>query len=251
MVEHKHSHQCSPQHLCGEHQLTFKDIHVHYGDVCALRDVSFDISCEHALALVGGNGAGKSTLLKSIVGLVPISSGSVTWRGEPVQNATYEIAYLSQRDSLNYDFPITVEGLVEMGRFEQTGLLGSFSKKDREVVEFAMESMKIIDLRDRQFGALSGGQQQRVFIAQALAQEAHVLLLDEPFTGLDVPSQELLSELLKKLVKEGCLIIASHHDVKTAKHLFDKVLLLNKRVVDYGSVNEVLTDENLKKAFGQ
>ena len=233
----------------GSHCLDVQALHVHYGPVCALRDVSFQTHCGKAVGLIGGNGAGKSTLMKAIVGLTPFSSGNVLWRNTPVDRSTHEIAYLPQREQVDWDFPITVRGLVEMGRFPLLGMLTPFKTRDSQAVDEALETMRIENLQKRQISQLSGGQQQRVFIARALAQEAHVLLLDEPFTGLDQPSRETLSNLLKELVKHGRLIIASHHDLQTVEDLFDEVILLNHTLIDFGVPENVLTEQNMSKAF--
>jgi len=233
------------------HCLRVQGLHVHYGAICALHDVSFEIYCGTSVALIGGNGAGKSTLMKRIVGLVPSTTGCVYWRDQSIEKSTHEIAYLPQRNDIDWTFPITVRGLVEMGRFPMLGSWGRFGEKDRTAVDHALEMMRIDDLRNRQIGALSGGQQQRAMIARALAQEAHVLLLDEPFTGLDQPSQDLLAQLLRELVSSGHLVVASHHDLKTAAAIFDEVILLNRHLIAKGSPAATMTAENLKRLFGE
>ena len=167
-----------------------------------------------------------------------------------MHKAHHEIAYLPQRGEIDWNFPITVRGLVEMGRFAQLGNWRSFRKHDREIVTRALETMEMTDLMNRQIGELSGGQQQRAFIARALAQEAHVLLLDEPFTGLDTPARETLGKLLGQLAGEGRLLIASHHDRSTAPTLFDEALLLNRNTIAHGAIQDVLTDDHLTAAYG-
>jgi ABC-type Mn2+/Zn2+ transport system ATPase subunit len=225
-------------------------LHVHYGSICALHDVSFALTCGTAAALVGGNGAGKSTLMKRIVGLAPVGTGQVIWRGEPIERSTHEIAYLPQRSDVHWSFPLTVRGLVELGRYPLLGVWRRYGAADREAVDRALATMRIEDLAGRQVGALSGGQQQRAMIARALAQQAHVLLLDEPFSGLDQPSQELLAALLRELVTSGHLVVASHHDLKTVGAIFDRVVLINGTVIASGPSAEVMTAENLTRAFG-
>ncbi|MBU0676695.1 MAG: metal ABC transporter ATP-binding protein [Verrucomicrobia bacterium] len=232
------------------HILRVEGLHVHYGPICALRDVSLELTCGTAVALVGGNGAGKSTLMKRIVGLVPASTGIVRWRGHPVTESTHEIAYLPQRSDINWDFPVTVRGLVEMGRYPLLGPWRTYGSRDREAVARALGLMRIEGIVNRQVGALSGGQQQRVLIARALAQEAHVLLLDEPFAGLDQPAQELLANLLRDLSSTGHLIVASHHDLKTVGEIFDETVLLNGRLIAIGPSRDVMTEDNLRRAFG-
>ncbi len=211
----------NPFHACGEttcvrehhhdHALETSGLHVHYGKVCALEDVSIKATCGQAIALQGPNGAGKSTLLKSLAGLIPNATGTITWRGESPKAHRHEIAYLPQRESVDWRFPITVRGLAEMGRYPHLGWWKRFKKKDSEVVDQALEALSLTDLQDRAIGELSGGQQQRAFLARALAQEAHVLLLDEPFTGLDIASQESLSKLIRQLARDGRLLLVSHH----------------------------------------
>lgn len=232
-----------------EHILTVKNIHVHYGVVCALHNISFEICCGSALALIGANGSGKSTLLKTIIGLVPAQQGCVLWCGNPVIRHRFEIAYLPQKEQIDWNFPLTVRGLVEMGRFPRIGSFRSFSKEDHAIVDRALDEMQITQLQKRHINSLSGGQQQRAFIARALAQEPHVLLLDEPLNGLDRPSRETLTALIKNQINNGKLIIASHHDLTDAADIFDSALLLKNRTVAFGPVKDILTAENLTEVF--
>jgi ABC-type Mn2+/Zn2+ transport system ATPase subunit len=201
------------------------------------------------VALVGPNGAGKSTLLKAIAGLVPRTSGTIRWRGTTVRKWSREFAYLPQREEVDWAFPITVRGLVEMGRYPQTGWWRTFSEADSRAVDHALESLGLNDLQHRQIRELSGGQQQRAFLARALAQEAHVLLLDEPFTGLDRSASRMLADLLGKLSHEGRLVIASHHDLDSTARLFDEVLVLKTQQVGFGPVADILTPELIDRVF--
>lgn len=232
------------------HELKVEDLHVSYRDIHALCGVGFTTRCGRSLALIGPNGAGKSTLLKTLAGLLPLDSGRVLWRGSALTKSSRELAYLPQREEVDWRFPITVRGLVEMGRFPNLGLWKSFDRHDHEIVERALQAMELADLQDRQISELSGGQQQRTFIARALAQEAHVLLLDEPFTGLDRSAVEALRRLLRELTVEGRLIIASHHDLESVPEIFDEVLILHKHSVAFGPTGSVFTKENLDRAFG-
>ncbi|WP_411826151.1 metal ABC transporter ATP-binding protein [Luteolibacter sp. AS25] len=241
-------------HDCGNptgHQLRVDSLTVRYADTVALESVDMRTRCGRCVALVGPNGAGKSTLMKSLAGLIKPDSGGITWRGNPLSRSTAEIAYLAQRSQVDWHFPLTVRGLVEMGRFPHLGWWRRFRRVDHEVVDNALELMKLMDLAKRQISALSGGQQQRAFVARALAQEAHVLLLDEPFTGLDRPSQELLTELLGLLAKGGRLILAAHHDLASVPDIFDEVLLLKRKSVAFGPVAEVFNEKNLNECFGE
>lgn len=234
----------------GVHHLVVRDLHAHYGKVCALHNISFEMSCGHMVALVGGNGAGKTTLMKSIVGLIPATTGEILWQDRPVRQGIPEIAYLPQRQDVDWRFPLTVRGLVEMGRYPRLGVSRSMKRKDFLAVDEALQAMQLEALAGRQIGALSGGQQQRAFIARALAQEAHVLLLDEPFAGLDHPSSDMLGSLLRKLVEHGRLVMASHHDLGSLDRLFDEVLLLNRRLIQRGTPQAVVQPDLLKEAFG-
>ena len=241
-------HDCCAHHG-HHHELVIEGLSVSYRDILALSGVSMATSCGNRVALIGPNGAGKSTLLKAIAGLVPKSSGEIRWRGTAVRKWSREFAYLPQREEVDWSFPITVRGLVEMGRYPQTGWWRKFSEDDTRAVDTALESLNLNDLQDRQIRELSGGQQQRAFLARAIAQEAHVLLLDEPFTGLDRNAALLLADLLAKLSGEGRLIIASHHELVSAPDLFDEVLVLNTHQVAFGAVTETLTPQLIADTF--
>jgi ABC-type Mn2+/Zn2+ transport system ATPase subunit len=246
-----HAHR-DPSACTGhDHELVIKDLCVSYRRVLALENLSLATSCGNRVALIGPNGAGKSTLLKVIAGLVPRQSGTILWRGSSVSKWSREFAYLPQREEVDWSFPITVRGLVEMGRYPQTGWWRKFSSQDTEAVDKALEALALTDLQSRQIRELSGGQQQRAFLARALAQEAHVLLLDEPFTGLDRNASHLLGDLLAKLANEGRLVIASHHDLESAPRLFDQALVLATQSIAFGTVAEVLTLECIARTFDE
>jgi len=244
------NHDCCDHHE-HHHELVIENVSVSYRRVLALENISLATSCGNRVALIGPNGAGKSTLLKAIAGLVPRETGSILWRGTTVKKWSREFAYLPQREDVDWSFPITVRGLVEMGRYPQTGWWRKFSTADNLAVDKALESLVLLDLQDRQIRELSGGQQQRAFLARSLAQEAHVLLLDEPFTGLDRNASQLLGELLNKLAHEGRLIIASHHDLNSVPQLFDEVLVLATRSIAFGPVAEILNDDLIHKTFNE
>ncbi len=241
-------HNCCAHHQ-QHHELVIDNVSVFYRQMLALDKVSMATSCGNRVALIGPNGAGKSTLLKAIAGLVPRSSGSIIWRGTAVQKWSREFAYLPQREEVDWSFPITVRGLVEMGRYPQTGWWRRFSAADQEAVDQALEAFNLTDFQNRQIRELSGGQQQRAFLARAIAQEAHVLLLDEPFTGLDRNASLLLGDLLNKLASEGRLVIASHHDLNTVPKLFDEALVLATQQLAFGPVAEILTAELIEQTF--
>jgi ABC-type Mn2+/Zn2+ transport system ATPase subunit len=237
-------------HCAHHHELVVEDVSVRYRRIEALREVSMATSCGSCVALIGPNGAGKSTLLKAIAGLLPIGGGRILWRGTKVARWSREIAYLPQRENVDWQFPITVERVVRMGRFPQAGWWRPFSNADESAIERAIGLMDLTSLATRQISELSGGQQQRVFLARALAQEAHVLLLDEPFTGLDRNSKAALAATLREIAAEGRLVIASHHDMDTVRDIYDEVLLLRRRAVAFGPVAEVFNDRLLDETFG-
>lgn len=259
MVKHAPTEQASgKEHVCWGgggcththgHRLEVKDLRVSYQEVLALEGINFGTECGRSIALIGPNGAGKSTLLKALAGLLRIDGGSILWRGKPLTRSSYEIAYLPQRGDVDWNFPITVRGLVEMGRYPNLGWWRKYSRHDADIVQRALTTMNLLDLQDRQISALSGGQQQRTFIARALAQEAHVLLLDEPFTGLDRPAQQNLARLFRELTAEGRLLIASHHDLQTVEGNFDDVLLIKRNQVAYGEVATAFTKERIAQAY--
>jgi len=237
------------RHCAHHHHLEVENLCVSYGNTPALREIHFEMSCGSGLALVGANGAGKSSLLKVLAGLIRADHGVLRWRGEDLLHGSSEIAYLPQRGQVDWNFPATVRHVVEMGRYAQLGWWRKFGNKDAQAVEQALESMNLLDVQDRQIGALSGGQQQRSFLARALAQKAHVFLLDEPFTGLDAASSEMLAELMQELMGKGHLIIASHHNLKTVADIFPQALLLNERQVAFGKSEEVMNEENIALAM--
>lgn len=231
------------------HRLTVGDLTVSYNRIPALHHIAFEVRCGQSVALLGPNGAGKSTLLKSLAGLLPRETGRIAFHGREVSGATQDFAYLPQRENIDWDFPTTVRGLVEMGRYLRLGWWRRFREEDRVAVNEAIAAMHLEPLEKRQISALSGGQQQRAFLARALAQQAHVFLLDEPFTGLDKPTQDNLKELLRALRDQGKLIIASHHDLASVPELFDQAILINGELIAAGPIAEAFTEANIHKAY--
>lgn len=235
------------------HRLVIDDLTVSYRGVPALHHIHLDLRCGRCVGLLGPNGAGKSTLLKSIVGLTPRETGAVKFDAHEHGSTRAEssIAYLPQRSVVDWDFPLTVRGLAEMGRYPALGGWRTFGEADRRAVEEALAATRLQDLADRQISALSGGQQQRAFLARAVAQGAHVYLLDEPFTGLDRNAQAVLSEMLRSLAeRDGKLVIVSHHDLRTVEELFDDVIFLNGELVAFGAARETFTPENIARTYG-
>jgi ABC-type Mn2+/Zn2+ transport system ATPase subunit len=245
------THHDACAHCAHHHELVVQDVGVRYRRVEALSGVSMATSCGSCVALIGPNGAGKSTLLKAIAGLLPVNHGSIRWRGSKVARWSREIAYLPQRENVDWNFPITVERVVSMGRYPQTGWWRGFAKSDDDAIARSLHMMGLDDLKNRQISELSGGQQQRVFLARALAQEAHVLLLDEPFTGLDRTSKAALATTLRELAAEGRLVVASHHELESVKDIYDEVLLLRKHAVAFGAVGDIFTPEKIDETFAE
>jgi ABC-type Mn2+/Zn2+ transport system ATPase subunit len=231
------------------HELVVNDLTVSYSRIPALHHIAFRARCGQCVALLGPNGAGKSTLLKALCGLVALETGQISFHGHPVRGASREFAYLPQREQVDWDFPATVRSLVEMGRFIRTGWWRRYGADDHTAVDGAIRLMQLEDLEDRQISALSGGQQQRAFLARALAQQAHVFLLDEPFTGLDKPNQDNLKQLLRTLRSEGKLLLLSHHDLATVPEIFDSALLLNGELIASGPISEAFTEENITRTY--
>jgi ABC-type Mn2+/Zn2+ transport system ATPase subunit len=232
------------------HKLHLEDVTVSYNRIPAVHHLSATLSCGSCVALLGPNGAGKSTLLKAIAGLLPLETGRIEFRGHQVEGTSgREIAYVPQREAVDWDFPVTVRGLVEMGRYPALGKWRRFGASDHAAVEEALHICDLEDIADRQISALSGGQQQRAFLARAWAQKADIYLLDEPFTGLDRNAVEAFAQAMRRLREAGKLIMASHHDLKSVEALFDHILLLNGELVACGPTAEAFTKDNLDRAY--
>jgi ABC-type Mn2+/Zn2+ transport system ATPase subunit len=232
------------------HKLHLEDVTVSYNRIPAVHHLSATLSCGSCVALLGPNGAGKTTLLKAIAGLLPLETGRIEFRGHQVEGTSgREIAYVPQREAVDWDFPVTVRGLVEMGRYPALGKWCRFGASDHAAVEEALHICDLEDIADRQISALSGGQQQRAFLARAWAQKADIYLLDEPFTGLDRNAVEAFAQAMRRLREAGKLIMASHHDLKSVEALFDHILLLNGELVACGPTAEAFTKDNLDRAY--
>ncbi len=229
--------------------LEVKDVSVRYNGTVALEGVSFRLSVAERVAVVGPNGAGKSTLFKVIAGVLPPTTGEVKIAGCTPETHIC-IAYIPQRSEVDWSFPVTVEDVVMMGRYGKLGVLRRPGRRDREIVRTCLETVGLAELAKRQIGELSGGQQQRMFIARALAQEARLMLMDEPLSGLDVTSQERILALLDELRAQGVTILMAIHDLSQASAYFDRVMLLNRRLLGFGRPEEVFTPENLERAYG-
>ncbi len=218
----------------------------------ALRDANFAIPRGTITALVGVNGSGKSTLFKSIMGFVPLASGRVTILGEPAAEAFKKnaVAYVPQSEDVDWNFPVLVEDVVMMGRYGHMNFLRIPRSIDRDAVDAALARVGMTDFRNRQIGELSGGQKKRVFLARALAQEGKIILLDEPFTGVDVRTEEAIIALLHTLRDEGRVMLVSTHNLGSVPRFCDRSVLINRTVLAAGPTKEVFTQANLEKAFG-
>jgi len=218
----------------------------------AMRDASFEVPAGSITALVGVNGSGKSTLFKAIMGFVRLARGSITVSGLPVAEALRRnlVAYVPQSEEVDWNFPVLVEDVVMMGRYGRMGFLRLPRPADREAVTAALSRVGMTDFRRRQIGELSGGQRKRVFLARALAQDSSVILLDEPFTGVDLKTEEAIVDLLRELRDEGRLMLVSTHDLGSVPEFCDRTVLVKGTVLAHGPTAEVFTQENLEIAFG-
>ena len=221
-----------------------------YGDKIVLHDLTFSVPHGTRVAVVGPNGAGKSTLFKALVGLLPLRSGRIFVHGLPLGNHKDCVAYVPQREEVDWRFPVTVRDVVMMGRYDHQGWFGPASRQDRQVVDRSLTQMAIAHLAQQAISDLSGGEQQRVFLARALAQDPHILLMDEPFTGVDVPTQESTLGLLDDLRAEDVTAMIATHDLGIAVEKFDLMLLLNHRLIAFGPPAEVMKQDNVLEAFG-
>jgi manganese/iron transport system ATP-binding protein len=230
-----------------------KDVTVTYRNGhTALRDASFEIPTGTITALVGVNGAGKSTLFKAIMGFVPAAKGDISVLGMPVKEALQQniVAYVPQSEEVDWSFPVLVEDVVMMGRYGYMGFLRRPSKMDRAAVTSALERVNMIDFRHRQIGELSGGQRKRVFLARALAQDGQVILLDEPFTGVDVKTEEQIVTLLQELRDEGRVMLVATHNLGSVPEFCDRVVLVKGTVLAHGPTETTFTRTNLEATFG-
>jgi len=233
--------------------ITAKNVTVTYRNgTTALRDASFEIPTGTITALVGVNGAGKSTLFKALMGFVPAAKGQISILGKPVKTALKLniVAYVPQAEEVDWSFPVLVEDVVMMGRYGHMGFLRIPHAKDHAAVTHALERVNMTAFRDRQIGELSGGQRKRVFLARALAQDGKVILLDEPFTGVDVQTEDAIIALLREMRDEGRVMLVSTHNLGSVPEFCDRTVLVKETVLAYGPTETTFTRENLELAFG-
>lgn len=239
-----------PVDLISESAFAVRGLTVSYGPKPAVFSVDMTVPRASMTAIVGPNGAGKSTLLKAALGLQPALAGGATVFGAPVAAMRNKIAYVPQRASVDWDFPTRVRDVVAMGLYPRLGLLGRMTGALKAAVSDALTRVGMEDFSERQIGQLSGGQQQRVFLARALAQDAELYVLDEPFAGVDAATEKAIISVLKSLKEDGKTVVAVHHDLATLEAYFDRVLLLNVQKIAEGPVLDTVTAENLQAAYG-
>ncbi len=222
--------------------IEIRNLTVAYGENIALENLNLDVETGSLMALVGPNGAGKSTLIKTILKFLKQITGEIKINAKT-------LAYVPQRNSVDWDFPTTLFDVVEMGCYGRVGFFKRVSKEEKQKVLKAIEQVGMLDFKDRQISELSGGQQQRAFIARALVQEADIYLMDEPFQGVDSTTEKSIVDILKKLKSEGKTLIVVHHDLQTVPTYFETVTFINKSVIASGKIKEVFTQENIDMAY--
>ena len=227
-----------------------QNLSVNYREVLALSDISFSLNSGSLVGLIGPNGAGKSTLLKAMLELIPTQTGQVFYQQKPLKQQRSRVAYLPQRSQIDWDYPVTVWNVVMMSRTLQTGWFGKMSRQSKEIVREVLERVELYELRDRPIKNLSGGQQQRVFLARALAQQADILLLDEPMTAVDKKTEALMWQIYNELKQEGKTLLISCHEWGNMLDRYDQLLLLNRHLVASGTPRQVLTTDNIQNVYG-
>src|SRR5687768_3155009 len=230
--------------------LEVHDLTVAYHRRTVLWDIDWTLTGPGLVGIIGPNGAGKSTLLKAILGLVPIASGAVYVNGQSVSSQRRRIGYVPQRESVDWDFPVSVLDVALMGTYGRLGWFRRPGKAEKALARACLERVGLADLEKQQIGQLSGGQQQRTFLARALAQEADVYFMDEPMAGVDAATEGVVFALLRELREQGKTALVVHHDLRTVPQYFDRVILLNVRLVAAGPTEEAFTPENLRKTYG-
>ncbi len=229
--------------------ISIKGLSVSYDRKTVLTNIYMDMQAGQLYGVLGPNGAGKSTLFKAILGLIPVNTGQVLINGQAIESQRKKMVYIPQKGEVDWQFPATVMDVVMMGRYPFKRILQRLSGQDKDIAMQALRDMGIDQLRDRQIGELSGGQQQRVFIARALCQQADIFLMDEPFVGVDIKTEQKIVEILKQLRSAGKTILVIHHDLSKVQDYFDQVILLNQWVVAYGDTATVFTEENINRAY--
>lgn len=242
-----HLHKSQESSLAVQvHQLS-----VNYDKTPVLWDITLEIASGKIVGIIGPNGAGKSTFIKTALGLLQPISGKIEFFGQPLKNVRRRIAYVPQRETVDWDFPITVQDLVLMGRYGNLGIFQWPRQADYKATEHYLNIVGMAGYANRQISQLSGGQQQRVFIARALVQEADVYFMDEPFAGIDMATETMIMNILRQLKEKGKTVFVVHHDLNTVENYFDWLIMLNMRLVACGAVTEVFNPETLHATYGK
>lgn len=226
-----------------------KHLSVSYNGNQALQDISFSFEAGKLIGIVGPNGAGKSSLMKAILELIPKDSGKISMNNQSIKEVRTSIAYVPQRNNIDWDFPILVKDTVLLGTYPNLGLFKRPGKKQKALADECLEKVGMLDFRNRQISELSGGQQQRVFLARALAQQADFFFLDEPFVGIDAGSEEVIMKILRDLKAKGKTIFVVHHDLSKIESYFDDVIMVNKQLYGAGPVEQVFHSDAVKQCF--
>lgn len=230
--------------------LLVEDVTVAYHRRPVLWNIDYQAPSGKLIAIVGPNGSGKTTLIKAILDLVPRAAGQVLIFGEPYRQQRHRVGYVPQRTSVDWDFPVSSLDVVAMGMYRKIGWLRPVSRKHRDAAKQALDRVGMADFASRQINQLSGGQQQRVFLARALAQNADLYFMDEPFAGVDASTERAIVDILRALRESGKTVIVVHHDLQTVHEYFDDVVLLNMRLIAAGPTADVFTPDNLRKTYG-
>ena len=230
--------------------ISVKGLSVSYERKRVLSNIFLELKTGRVVGVVGPNGAGKSTLFKAILGLIEPNTGLITIRGKDPEKVRKEVAYVPQKNDVDWSFPATVMDVVLMGRYPFKGVFQRLGSEDKEIAMDALKEVGMEAFKGRQIGELSGGQQQRVFLARALCQNAQVFFLDEPFVGVDILTEEKIITILKKLAKQGKSLLVVHHDLGSVREYFDDVILLNQRLIAYGPTETTFNDENIRRTYG-
>lgn len=224
-------------------------LHVSYYGNEVVKDVSFSFNHGNIIGIIGPNGAGKSTLMKAILGLISKDKGEISFKGKPIKQVRKKIAYVPQRNNIDWDFPIIVQDTVLLGTYPGLKLFQRPGKEEKKLVQTCLKQVGMEEFSTRQIGELSGGQQQRVFLARALAQDAEYFFLDEPFVGIDAASEKTIIKILKDLRDAGKTVFVVHHDLSTIEDYFDELVLINKELIESGPVQKVFKPELMNKAY--
>ncbi|HAC62015.1 MAG TPA: manganese ABC transporter ATP-binding protein [Cyanothece sp. UBA12306] len=234
----------------GDQQITVSHLGVSYRSLEALRDITLKVEAGKLTGIIGPNGAGKSTLIKAMLGLIPLTQGSVLYQGQPLNQKLNEVAYVPQRSQIDWTYPVTVWDVVMMGRVRHTGWFRNFSTASRRQALEALERVNMEAYRQRPIGELSGGQQQRVFLARSLAQNGSIFLFDEPFVGVDQKTENILFSIFRELAASGKIVLVVNHDLGESITNFDDLILLNRELIAHGKRQLVMRDNNLHQAYG-